>query len=192
MINSIKLSNLENAKSKLIPHIMSENYYNILERKIKGEKLNSNEKYYFNHYIKRKIEAIELITGTEPIFIKGKENILRLNESKKILKKMSAKYRHKKIMIAGSYLYNKTYQDIDIFIESRYEKEDVKIGKYHITFIKPEIEKTIFFESTKKISVSNHHFENKEKIKYEKTIEEYFQTYEYIILLILQKDEYKQ
>jgi len=93
------------------------------------------------------------------------------------------------MLVTGSFLYNEKYNDIDIFILSKYNKEDYREGKVHINFLPADIEKTLFFKSLSAISIANFTFD-------ELTIEEKFSPsdilhlYEVTILLIMQNDEY--
>ncbi len=189
--NYIKLENLEKAKNYLVPHIFTENYYNILKAKIIGKKLSDNERYYYNHFIKKKLNGIIELMEMDTL-VNGKEFIRkdRLNKAITLLKEYSRKHKNMKMLISGSFLYNEKYNDIDIFIISKYEKEDYKDGKVHINYLPANVEKTLFFQSIKAISISN--FESEENIEEDFNISDILHLYELVILLIIQKDNYLQ
>lgn len=184
----IKLESLETAKNYLVPHIFSENYYNILKAKMRGKKLSDNEKYYYNHFIKKKLKGmIELMEiGT---LVNGREFIRRdrLNKAMALLNKYSRKHKGMKVIISGSFLYSENYNDIDVFVISKYEKDDHKEGKIHINYLSANIEKTLFFQSINAISISN--FKSEGKIEEEFGIADMLHLYEIVILLIIQKDD---
>ena len=69
--------NLEAAKEQVVPCIFSENYYRILKAKIRGNKLTKNEQYYYNHFIKKKLQGIFNLLNIDEN-IKGKEYPLNL------------------------------------------------------------------------------------------------------------------
>jgi len=189
--NYIKLENLETAKNYLIPYIFTENYYNILKASLKGKKLSSNQRYYYNHFIKKKLKGIIELMEIDTM-VNGREFIRRdrLNKAITLLKKYSRKHKNMKMFISGSFLYNQKYNDIDIFVISKYEKEDYMQGKIHINYLPADVEKKLFFHSIHTISVSN--FNPKEKIEEDFNISDILHLYEVVILLIFQKDNYLQ
>ncbi len=185
----INLERLNNAKPYLVPHIFSRNYFGILKAKLMEKKLTENERYYYNHFIKKKLNGmIELLGVSEQI--NGKDFIRkdRLEKAAKLLKRYSRKHKNKKMLISGSFLYNEKYNDIDIFIISKYNKEDYRDGKVHINYLPADIEKTLFFRSIYSISIAN--FRSDKKIEEEFKAEDILHYYELVILLIMQKDNY--
>ncbi len=187
--NYLTLENLNKAKPYLVPYIFSHNYFNILKAKLKNKKLSENERYYYNHFIKKKLQGmIELFDISYEI--KGKEFIRedRLKKAIKLLKKYSRKHKNMKMLITGSFLYKEKYNDIDIFVISKYNKEDYKDGKVHINFLPADIEKTLFFKSIYKISVAN--FKSTKRVEEEFKVEDILQLYEIVIVLIMQKSYY--
>ena len=119
--NIISLDLLKDSKDLLVPHIFSQNYFQILKAKLEGKKLNNNERYYYSHFIKKKLTAMTALLGIDTeIYVNGKEHIRkdRLKQAVNILKKYSRKHRNKKILLAGSFLYKAQYRDIDIFVIS--------------------------------------------------------------------------
>ncbi len=187
--NYLNIENLNRAKPNLVPHVFSQNYFNIIKLKLEDKKLSVNQRYYYNHFIKKKIEGIfELLDVNEEVH--GKEFILknRLSKANKLLKKYSRKHKNMKILISGSFLYNERYNDVDVFVISKYDKEDYREGKVHVNYLPANIEKTLFFKSISAISVSN--FKSKQKIEEKIDLKDLLSLYELVVLLILQKDDY--
>jgi len=94
-----------------------------------------------------------------------------------------------KILVSGSFLYKEKYNDIDIFVLSKYNKEDYKEGKVHVNFLPDDIEKTLFFKSISAISVSNFKYKESE-IEEKFVLNDILHLYEVVVLLMMQKDEY--
>lgn len=187
--NYLTLKNLNNAKPCLVPHIFSQNYFRILQAKLKHKKLSYNEQYYYNHFIKKKLKAMfELFEIAEEINEKEFIKKNRLKKAISLIKKYSRKHKGIKLLISGSFLYNKNYNDIDIFIISKYNKEDCRDGKIHINYLPENIEKTLFFKSILAISIAN--FKSDKQIEEEFKIEDVLHLYELVVLLIIQKDDY--
>jgi len=187
--NYLTLENLENARPYIVPHIFSQNYFNILKAKLRDKKLTENERYYYNHFIKKKLQGmVELFnlsfeTNGKELIRKG-----RLKKAISFLKKYSRKHKNMKMLITGSFLYNKRYNDIDIFIISKYSKEDYRDGKIHINYLLADVEKTLFFKSIYAISVAN--FKSSKEIEEEFKAEDILHYYELAVLLIMQKNDY--
>ncbi|MCK4589018.1 MAG: hypothetical protein KAT77_01125 [Nanoarchaeota archaeon] len=189
--NYIKLRNLETAKNYLVPHIFTENYYHILKSKLKGKKLTDNERYYYNHFIKKKLRGIMELMEIDTL-VNGREFIRkgRLNKAVILLQKFSRKHKNMKMLVSGSFLYKEKYNDIDVFVISKYEKKDYKEGKVHINYLPADVEKTLFFQSINAISVSN--FKSNGKIEEIFDISNILLLYELVILLIIQRDDFLQ
>lgn len=189
--NLIKVENLERAKDYLVPHIFTENYYNILKAKLKGKKLTENERYYYSHFIKKKLLAIIELTELNQN-VNGGEFIMkdRLKKAISLLRKYSRKHKNMKMFVSGSFLYSKEYSDIDIFVISKYSKEDYREGKVHVNYLPADAEKSLFFHSVHSVSVSN--FVSFKKIEEKFKLDDILHLYEIVILLIMQKDDYLQ
>src|SRR3989344_417918 len=187
--NQLSLKNLSKARPYLVPYVFTEKYFDILKARIQNKRLSYNEGYYYNHFIKKKLQGmLKLFDITNKI--QGKEFIRkdRLKKAIGLLKKYSRKHKNMKILISGSFLYNKKYNDIDIFIISNYNKEDYRDGLIHINYLPADIEKTIFFKSIYSLSVAN--FKSEEEIEEKFMVEDILHYYELVILLLIQKDNY--
>src|SRR3989339_901835 len=121
-------------------HIFTVRQLEVLKKKLQNKKLDSTEKTYYYKFIKPKLKALLSFAAIEEINIVGKESILpeRLSQAKIILKQMQKKHRRAKIMISGSFLFNKEYNDIDVFIFSKYKKEDYHWKKVQVSFLPEE------------------------------------------------------
>lgn len=186
----INIQKLEETKQYLVPYIFTENYFRILKERLANKQLTSNEQYYYNHFIKKKLKGMmELFDVEERISNKTMIKKDRLKKAISLIKKYSRKHKNMKILISGSFLYNEKYNDIDLFIISKYNKEDYKEGKVHVNFLPTDIENTLFFKSISTISVSNFVFD-KLTIDEEFKLADILHLYEMVILLIMQNDEY--
>lgn len=189
--NLINIRNLENAKDYLVPHIFTKKYYNILRAKVKGKKLTENERYYYSHFIKKKLLAmVELLEIST--MVNGKEFIRksRLKKAISLLRKYSRKHKNMKMLVSGSFLYSQEYNDIDVFVISKYAKEDYREGKVHVNYLPADVEKTLFFNSIYAISVAN--FIPSKEIRERFEVDDILHLYEVVILHIIQKDNYLQ
>lgn len=186
--NLITIRNLESAKEYLIPHIFTENYYLILKKRLMKKKLSENEGYYYTHFIKKKIVGMMELFEISAM-VNGKQFIKkdRLQKAINLIKKYSRKHKNMRILISGSFLFSRKYNDIDIFVISKYNKEDYKEGIVHINYLPIDIEKTLFFKSIYSISIAN--FRSDIKIEEEFNVNDILHLYEIVVLLIMQKDK---
>jgi hypothetical protein len=156
----------------------------ILKKKLRNIDLTRNEKTYYYKYIKPKILAMRKLLGLDNIIICGKEHIIneRINKAVDIMHKIEHKHKNKKIMITGSFLFNKEYNDIDVFIFTKYTKQDYVKGKLHINYFPESTINALFFASISKISISNFQYENKEN--FDINIDNVLRSYENIIYML--------
>ena len=189
--NLITPKGLENAKEYLIPHVFTKNYYSILKKKLEKNRLSENEKYYYNHFIKKKIQGMAELFEIDTV-ANGKQFIKkdRLQKAISLIKKYSRKHKNMKLLISGSFLFSKNYHDIDLFAISKYKKEDYKEGSIHVNYLPTDIEKTLFFKSIYAVSIAN--------FKSDTELDDRFQAnntlhlYEVVVLLMMQGDKYLQ
>jgi hypothetical protein len=113
----------------------------------------------------------------------------RLEKATAIIHKLEYKHKKMKMLISGSFLFNKTYNDIDVFIFTKYSKKDYINGKIHVSFIPESALDSIFFNSISRISVSN--FIYTQKTDMPLGISELLQTYELLINALLNNEECK-
>lgn len=167
----VDLELFKNIKGEIIPTLFTEHQFNLIEKRFMNKKMTASEKNEFSRTISKKMKAINNILSkeTDDVFFYGKEKINseRLEISKKYLKELSRKFKGKHVFISGSYLYNKMYNDIDVFVVLKYEKDDQFINRFHINYLTEDVYNSLFFSSIKKLCVSNrkiNSFEIKEKI----------------------------
>lgn len=187
MENLIKIENLSNESLKCI---FTNIQLRTLEKKLNNKPLTPSEKTYYYSYIKPKIKAFMVLLGLNESIINGSEYILpgRIDESTKIISKFEKIYKNRKIMISGSFLYKKDYNDIDLFVFSKYKKDDYKTNGIHVNFLNENSMNSIFFDSVSKISISN--FRYNKNIKFEINLKDLLFDYETIINYRLNNENY--
>jgi len=154
---SINLSKFKKIKQYIVPTLFTEHQFNLIEKKFTNKILTDSEKNEFSRTISRKMNAINKITGKDTFFIYGKNHMInkRLNQAKSYLKKFERKFKNKHIIISGSFLYKSKFNDIDIFVISKYEKEDYKTNNFHVNYLTEDVVNSLFFASLKKLCISN-------------------------------------
>ncbi len=156
----------------------------VVKKKSQGEKLTLTERTYYYKFILPKINAI---APEEKIYVNGSPIPERIHSAKKLLKKIQHKHRRQKIILSGSYLFSKKYNDIDIFIFSKYDKADYQQGKLHISFLPESALDSLFSLSISQTCVSNFKMENKLPFVDLKNV---LATYELLINEILNEEDY--
>ncbi|MCK4521093.1 MAG: hypothetical protein KAU20_00845 [Nanoarchaeota archaeon] len=163
---SVNLKHFKEIKKDIVPSLFTEHQFNLINKKFSKKRMTDSEKNEFSRSISRKMKAINKILKkeTKGVFIYGKERIKpdRLKLIYKYLNNFSRKFKNKHVIITGSFLYNENYNDIDIFVISKYEKEDYNIGKVHINYFTEDVYNSLFFRSIKKLCISN-----KEMLQYQ-------------------------
>ena len=191
MENLICFQQIERNERMLIERkLFTELQIKILKKKLTKKELDANEKTYYYKFIKPKMKAMMTLFNVDEVNIKGIKYIRkdRIEEAKKIIKKLEQKHKNQKIMISGSFLFNETYNDIDIFIFSKYTKEDYKDKQMHITFLSETTIKTLFFSSISQISISNFNYENDSDQK-DIDMAQILSTYELLIYEMINKEK---
>ncbi len=189
MENLINWEQIRRNELLLKTHIFTARQLQVLKKKLQNLKLDSTEKTYYYKFIKPKLKAILSTCNIQEFNIKGREFILeeRIESAIKIIKLLQKKHKNQKIIISGSFLFNKTYQDIDVFIISKYKKEDYHWKKVHITFLNETALDSLFFASLSQISISNFKFDS--KIEFKIRLKEILTSFELLINQILQKED---
>ena len=142
----------------LVPYIFTAKQLDLLQRKILKKSLNPTEIAYFSRTIIKKIKAINsFIQQDSQYFISGEESMLNVRKEKAItmLKQIEKNHKNTRILLSGSFLYNVHYNDIDVFIISKYDKEDFRKGNFHFNYLKPDVFGSLFFNSLSKLCISN-------------------------------------
>ena len=192
MENLITLDMLNKARNELEGRIFTRLQLNILKKRLQKKELNTNEKTYYYKYIKPKLKAMLSFLNIDEINIKGKEYMIedRITKAVNILNKIKKKHKNKRIMISGSFLFNKNYNDIDIFIFTKYDKEDYTKGKIHVNFLLENAIDSIFFSSLSEVSISNFYYTNKNE--FDIGLSNVLQNYELLINSILNRENYQK
>ena len=94
---------------------------------------------------------------TDNLFCYGKEKIKedRLELASRYIKRFSRIFKNKHVFISGSFLFSEKYTDIDVFVVSKYEKEDYRYRKFHINYLTEDVYASSFFASITGMCVSN-------------------------------------
>jgi hypothetical protein len=126
----------------------------------------------------------------DEINVYGKEKIIetRLQEAVQILHKIEQKHKGQRVIISGSFLFNKKFNDIDVFVFSKYAKEEYRKGKLHVTFLPESAQESLFFSSLCKICVTN--FKVDAKRLFNIGLNDILQLYELLVNSIINKEYY--
>jgi len=192
MENLITLDMVKKNESNLDGRIFTSLQLNVLKKRLQKKELNINERTYYYKYIKPKLEAMFSFFNITEMNINGREYMIdnRITKAVEILNQIKKKHKNKKIMISGSFLFNKDYTDIDVFIFTKYNKDDYKKGKIHINFLPENAFDSLFFSSLSKVSISN--FFNTPKNEFNVELSSVLESYEFLINSILNKENYKK
>ncbi len=156
---SIDIEHFRSIKNSLIPALFTEHQFNLIEKKFSGKLMTPTEKNEFSRTISKKMNAINKIIMKETgnVFVYGKEKMMegRLKLAASYLRKFSRKFKNKQVFITGSFLYMEKYNDIDVFVVSKYDKEDCKDGEFHINYVDEQVYQSLFFASAGKLCISN-------------------------------------
>ena len=191
-MENLTLAMLNQAKAQLTGTIFTARQLEVLQKKIQEKPLNTTEKSYYYKFIKPKVEAMQTLYGISPYTIKGKEYILsqRIDPALKILNQMKQKHKNQKILLTGSFLFQLDYNDIDIFIFSKYHKEDYHWKKVQVIFFPESALNSLFFCSVQQISISNFTFDIPSKFHFK--LVDLLKAYELVVNEILGKEDYQK
>ncbi|MEK6949520.1 MAG: hypothetical protein AABX34_04810 [Nanoarchaeota archaeon] len=175
------------------PLIFTGKQLKVMKKRLEGIKLSNSERKALYTSIKKKMEALSILTGEErrKLYITGHEHIIeeRLEEAEKLIKEYSAK--HGKVFIAGSFLFSRHYNDIDIFIIMEKGYKEKWKGNHHIVFISEKrLEKPIF-QSAAKISISTFPIPSKLS-KRKPKLSEAMSTYHEAVIELRNKDKKRE
>lgn len=168
-------------KDYIVPALFTEHQFGLIEKKAAGQKMTDSEKNEFSRAVSRKMKAINALIGKESgnIFVYGGDKMIktRLEKAREQLKELSRKFKNRHIIISGSFLYDEKYHDIDVFIISKYDKDDCNIGEFHINYLTEDVYDSVFFASIRKLCISNKQIKS-QTIKEEIGIESFVYTYQ--------------
>lgn len=158
----------------------------VIEKKSKNLPLSTTEKTYYYKFIRPKLKAI---SGAQEFVVTGKEQIIpeRISEASEILGRLQHKHKNQKILISGSFLFAQKHNDIDVFVVSKYAKENYRFKKMQISFLKEKDLNMLFFSSLAQISVAN--FQPVLNYTPNITIDEFAKNYELLVNAFMQKED---
>lgn len=185
----LTVEQLKENNSLLVPAIFTQRQLGLLQNKLLHKKLSSNEEAYFSRTVSKKLSAISSLNGLDKQYcLSGESEMLpeRKKEAIKLLRTIERNHKGIKILISGSFLYNKRYNDIDVFLITNYDKEDYWKDKVHYNYLPPDSFGTLFFESISRISISNFDI-NSIKVKEQPDINNLITKYQEVMQDINQK-----
>ncbi|MFA6089187.1 MAG: hypothetical protein WC755_04955 [Candidatus Woesearchaeota archaeon] len=173
----------------LVPRIFTKYQFELILKKIQLKKLSNSQNSYFSRSISKKLIALDIISDN--FYFYGEELLIseRIDKAKQILSNLKRKFKDKIMFISGSFLYSKNYADIDVFVVSKYEKDDFKIKNISINYISESFFDTILFQSVKQCAVSTHSLDY--SLKEDITLSDYIRTYEQVFFDVFKKNDYK-
>lgn len=192
LINMLNLEDIKKTENELVPAIFTRNQIKIIKKRLANKKLTANERSNLYRTINKKLKAIKLLLNYPTEFVYGEQFILKdkLEKAKQILKKIERNHKNLKILISGSYLWKRKHRDIDIFIITKYNKEDYIKENLHINYLPIGIENSIFFNSISQIAISN--FKIEQRFKFKINLDDLLMLYQELISYISQKQDFKQ
>lgn len=156
---SIDLAHFEKIKADLVPAMFTKHQFELIRKKFSERHMTATERNEFSRAVSRKMKAINKIMDKETgnVFAYGSENIRtdRLKLITSSLRRFSRKFKNRHIFITGSFLYKEKYNDIDIFVVSKYDKDDYHDKEFHINYVDEEIYSSLFFASARRLCISN-------------------------------------
>lgn len=192
MENLINLGLIQKNEAQLEGTLFTRLQLAILKKKLRKQPLNNNEKTYYYKFIKPRIRAMLAFLGVSEINVRGRDEMLeeRMPRAITLIRKMEKKHRKKKIMVSGSFLFQKHYRDIDVFIFTKYDKEDYYAGRVHVNFMPESALDSLFFSSLSQISISNFAFAAKKDFMI--GVRDFLQAYELLINYLCNKEDYQK
>ncbi len=180
---------LKHRTSLIESKILTRRQCEVLEKRSKNIGLSSTEKTYYYKFIRPKLKMISCFQGDDTLCVMGSEQMIfeRIEEAKRIILRLEQKHKNQKILLSGSFLFKEKYKDIDVFVISKYAKENYRFRKMQISFLKEKDLDTLFFASLAQMSVANF----KPVLNYAPivTIEDFTKNYELLVNAFLQKDD---
>jgi len=145
-------------KELFVPLLFTEKQFNVLRKYNNNLKLLNAEKKALYTSIRKKMEALNSFSREQKdreYYINSPNEIMpaRLTEAKKIIDAYSKKYD--KVFIAGSFLFSKEFNDIDIFVVRKRGYKEKWDGNKHIIFLSEKRLADPVFQSALLISISD-------------------------------------
>ncbi len=172
-------------RKELVPYIFTSRQIEIIRKYFQKEKLSSTEKTYFYANIKKKIDALNLFK--EEFYITGGTMVPgRVKKAKKYLQELG----REKAFISGSFLYKKSYEDIDVYVVGK-QRKSFHRDNFHIIQITEKDLQNPIFVSTAKYSVSTFLLDYVKPIIKRPSFDDLIILYQMVINEILNKEDLK-
>lgn len=155
---SVDIAQFKKIKQDIVPVIFTEHQFSLIEKRFSNKPMSKSERSEFSRSISKKMDAIKKISGNaKDVFIFEEEKMIleRKEKAVALINTLSRKFRNKHIIITGSFLFSKIYDDLDVFVISKYEKDDYRQGKMHINYLTEDAYGTLFFQSIARLAISN-------------------------------------
>ncbi len=191
-MENLTLGMVNRAEKELQGRIFTSRQLEVLRKRLQHLPLTVTEKTYYYKFIKPKIEAMRSLWNISSRIMSGREHMLseRIPPAMRILKHMELKHKHQKILLSGSFLFQKEFRDIDVFIFSKYQKEDYRWKNMHISFLPESALTSLFFSSLAQISIGN--FTPEKARDFTFSVTDVLGTYELLVNEIMQKEDYQK
>ncbi len=160
-------------KHLFVPLLFTEKQLNIMQKYLLGKPLKNAEKKALYTSITKKADALSSLQQKDnEFYINGVVSIIpeRIEEAKKLIEQYSDGY--KKVFIAGSFLFTKDYNDIDIFIIAKKGYKEKFEENKHIIYLSEKRLSNSVIKAASLIAVSNFIILQKPGKKAEKNYEE--------------------
>ena len=144
-------------ESRFVPLVFTKKQFNVIFKLKRSMRLSNAEKKALYTSINKKIDALSslIIKNDNEYYIQGSREIIeeKIEEAKRLIEKYSENLN--KVFIGGSFLFEKDYNDVDIFIIRKKGYKESWDGKYHIIQLSEGRLSEPIFQSASLISVSN-------------------------------------
>ena len=178
-------------KESFVPLIFTEKQFNVLRKHSIKSKLSNAEKKALYTSIKKKMEALNLFSKEQKdkeYYINAPSEIIshRLKEAEQLIYHYSKEYD--KLFIAGSFLFSKDSNDIDIFIIKKKGYKEKWNKNQHLIFLSEKKLADPVFQSASLISISNFIIPNKIKKK-KPSLSQLMATYHEAVIECMNKEK---
>ena len=144
-------------ESRFVPLVFTKKQFNVIFKLKRSMRLSNAEKKALYTSINKKIDALSslIIKNDNEYYIQGSREIIeeKIEEAKRLIEKYAENLN--KVFIGGSFLFEKDYNDVDIFIIRKKGYKESWDGKYHIIQLSEGRLSEPIFQSASLISVSN-------------------------------------
>jgi len=176
-------------KEDVVHLLFTSNQLSIIQKYLDKQELTNSEKKSLYTSIKKKTEAIKKLSlkKNNDFFIRGNLIPERVEQAKNIIKQFPGE----KVFLAGSFLFSKNYDDIDIYILKERGYKELHKGNKHIIYLTKKRLKQAIFQSTILNSVSN--YDNYLEYNFKKLLlNELMSLYHEAIIEFLEKQSKKE